>query len=78
MAPAPTEGGVLAVSYTGKSAGTYSIVAKYNHVHLARSPCTVVASTAQACATLCEVRLAQSSRLLSSRCSEGVLNHIPR
>lgn len=58
VTPASAEGGVLAVSYTGTGAGSYTIVAKYNRVHLARSPCTVVASTAQACASLCEVRQA--------------------
>lgn len=56
VVPAASETGMLAVSYTAKAAGTYIVSARYNNVHLARSPCTVVASTAEACAGLCEVR----------------------
>jgi hypothetical protein len=65
VSPAAAEGGVLALSYTGTGAGSYTIVAKYNRVHLARSPCTVVASTAQACASLCEVRQADDRTAVS-------------
>lgn len=45
--PAQSEPGVLAVSYTARGAGSYTITAKYNHLHLNRSPCTIVASTGE-------------------------------
>jgi hypothetical protein len=60
-----SETGMLAVSYTAKSAGSYIVSARYNNVHLARSPATVVASTANACPGLCEVNyycVTQTSR----------------
>ncbi|KAK3272459.1 hypothetical protein CYMTET_19249 [Cymbomonas tetramitiformis] len=55
VVPLPEEPEVFGVAYVATAPGAYTVSACFNGVHIKRSPCVVMASTAAAVAELCEV-----------------------